>query len=252
MKYTALNLLPIHDRGTIEFRHMAGTKDIEHLMTWINLILSLKKFALRNEPEYIWHRIETLNTTSEYRMFAEEVFGILAQHLFTPLFNKNLAYCITYIKTNCIKNPFKTELISKFSEKSPLYKYMSSSYLDAYLRGYGDMLANVTPPPPRGWLDPTAPPEPTFDWAEPVRPRTDRINRIVPVAPAPFQVWVEPFINTTDMRTINLNQRFTFDTIDSNTLSEAAITELLTGTMEQQPPMSRTTQNLLNRAVRNL
>lgn len=113
-KYTALNLLPIMNKGTIEFRHMSGTKDIERLITWINLLLSLKKFALQKSPEYIWKRINTLNTTSEYRLFAEEVFGEFLPILWNDNFNKAVATCITYVKQFCIRNTFGIQLRQEF------------------------------------------------------------------------------------------------------------------------------------------
>ena len=120
-KYTALNLLPIMQLGTIEFRHLGGTSDIETLMTWINMLLSLKKFALQKDPEYIWNRIQTLNTTSEYRIFGEEVFGNLIQNLWNLDYNENMSECITYIKQFCLKNEFLVELYQKpQNEYTPL------------------------------------------------------------------------------------------------------------------------------------
>lgn len=121
MKYTALNLLPIREKGTVEFRHLNGTKDVKRLMTWINLLLSLKKFALRNPPEYIWNRIETLNTTSEFRMLGEEVFGSLLHNIETSSFNKNIEDCVTYVKTKCIKNLFADEISTNITENSKLF-----------------------------------------------------------------------------------------------------------------------------------
>jgi len=128
-KYTALNLLPITEKGTIEFRHMQGTKDIKKLMTWINLILCLKKFALRNDPEYIWHRVTTLNTTSEYRMFGEEVFGTLIEEIYTNNFNNEVEKCSIYIKNQCLTNFFKEGIKSTIHEKSPLFKYKFPQYM---------------------------------------------------------------------------------------------------------------------------
>ena len=48
LKYTAMNLCPIFEKGTVEFRHLHGTKDIKEIVNWINLILCLKKAALKN------------------------------------------------------------------------------------------------------------------------------------------------------------------------------------------------------------
>jgi hypothetical protein len=78
------------------------------------LILSLKKFALQKSPAYIWNRINTLNTTSEYRLFGEEVFDEYLQLLWNDEFNTGVADCITYVKQFCIKNPFRLELRNAF------------------------------------------------------------------------------------------------------------------------------------------
>lgn len=111
-KYTAMNALPIWDKGTLEFRHLGGTKDIKRILTWINLLLSLKIFALQKPPQYIWDTILSLNTNSQYRMFGEEVFKGLLPILWNDSFNENVAECVSYIKTYCIENEFEKELNS--------------------------------------------------------------------------------------------------------------------------------------------
>lgn len=119
-KYTALNLLPIMQKGTVEFRHLAGTRDIKRIMTWINLILCLKKFALQKNPQYIWERVGSLNTTSEYRLFAEEVFGSLMLELWSDTFNKEVAQGVTYVKVNCINNEFEDFLYENRKKPEPI------------------------------------------------------------------------------------------------------------------------------------
>lgn len=46
-KYTGLNIVPIGDKGTIEFRHMHGTFDHEKLSVWIRLILKMIDYAVK-------------------------------------------------------------------------------------------------------------------------------------------------------------------------------------------------------------
>ena len=75
MKYTALNLVPMNKLGTIEFRHMHGTDDVDKLMTWINLILKMKLYAYKNSTEMVENEIFHLNSNSQYRQFASNVFG---------------------------------------------------------------------------------------------------------------------------------------------------------------------------------
>lgn len=74
-KYTALNLLPIHSQGTVEFRHMHGTADIDKLTTWINLIGSIFAYATATELTALINEIKELNSTSEYDVFFHKVLG---------------------------------------------------------------------------------------------------------------------------------------------------------------------------------
>lgn len=46
-KYSALNIESANRLGTVEFRHMHTTFDAEAILTWVNICLSIKKFALR-------------------------------------------------------------------------------------------------------------------------------------------------------------------------------------------------------------
>lgn len=44
-KYASLNAAPLTTYGTLEFRHMHGTFDVDKMMLWINLILSIVNYA---------------------------------------------------------------------------------------------------------------------------------------------------------------------------------------------------------------
>lgn len=117
-KYTALNLLPVLEKGSIEFRHLHGTNDIRSIITWINLLLSLKVYALSTKQENILDRILTLNTTSDYRTFALEVFkNALGRELFYPEFDKDMSFCITNIKRACLFNEFHLKHIENVQAK---------------------------------------------------------------------------------------------------------------------------------------
>lgn len=80
-KYTGLNLLPTTLYGTIEFRHMTGTSDIDRLSTWINLIFSIKRYALSAKFSDLVSWFSDLNTSSEYLATIHNIFGELTQEL---------------------------------------------------------------------------------------------------------------------------------------------------------------------------
>lgn len=73
-KYTAFNLLPIESLGTIEFRHMGGTKDTKLIMSWVNMILSLRRYAREHSFEQVKEQLFLLNTNSNYLGFVSDVF----------------------------------------------------------------------------------------------------------------------------------------------------------------------------------
>ena len=68
-KYTALNLLPLHTQGTIEFRQMHGTADMEKLTTWTNIIGAICKAAVEISLNDLIAQIKDLNNTSQYEAF---------------------------------------------------------------------------------------------------------------------------------------------------------------------------------------
>lgn len=74
-KYTALNLLPIREQGTIEFRHLEGTCDITRITAWLNIIGSIFKYACEVSYKELRATIANMNSVSNYGAFVENVFG---------------------------------------------------------------------------------------------------------------------------------------------------------------------------------
>lgn len=73
-KYTGLNLLPLFELGTIEFRHMAGTPDINFMFNWFNLVGSLFAFARKTSLEETKKWVVGLNSSSQYETVTKLVF----------------------------------------------------------------------------------------------------------------------------------------------------------------------------------
>jgi len=107
MKYTGINLKPMQELGTIEFRHMHGTKDIQgKIEPWLNMILCLFQFTKQHEYLDIQRRIFELNTTSNYYTFLYDIFGPLAGLLTHSNFHKDMEEGVCYIKTHSLTNTF--------------------------------------------------------------------------------------------------------------------------------------------------
>lgn len=73
-KYTAVNLLPLFTYGTIEFRHMPGTNNLEKILNWVNIIGCMFAYARVHPLEEVKAALTDLNTSSAYIPLAEQIF----------------------------------------------------------------------------------------------------------------------------------------------------------------------------------
>lgn len=126
LKYSGLNLLPLRDKGTIEFRHLYGTRDLKTIQTWLYTILSIFKYARENHPNMVQERVFSLNSTSLYHSFIQEVFGYdLAEYLKDPKhYIKDIEEGISYLKMNSYHNKFRDVVLERYDQKSLLGERM--------------------------------------------------------------------------------------------------------------------------------
>lgn len=80
-KYTALNVLPIWSQGTVEFRHMGGTNDVNKIINWCQLIGCLFEYAKKISLADTKRMFLELNTNSAYSNAIDTVFRQWAQLL---------------------------------------------------------------------------------------------------------------------------------------------------------------------------
>lgn len=80
-KYSGLNLLPIHTQGTVEFRQLGGTKDVDVILDWVNIIQCLRVYALSHNLDEVKAQLFELNTNSNYYQFLQSVFGRYAEYM---------------------------------------------------------------------------------------------------------------------------------------------------------------------------
>jgi len=97
-KYSAINLSRLHDYGTIEFRHLAGTENIKKIGTWTGFILCLAEAATTLSLDEIIKVILSLNTTSKFDLFVTTVFKPPFNKLLTAESTKDFEEGITACK----------------------------------------------------------------------------------------------------------------------------------------------------------
>lgn len=75
VKYSAFNVAPIKTYGTIEYRHMPGTWDIDKILTFINILDYFKETAKKESWDNLNSMILQINTISNYKEFVYKVLN---------------------------------------------------------------------------------------------------------------------------------------------------------------------------------
>lgn len=141
-KYTALNILPARSIGTLEWRHMHGTADMEKITKWLNLIGSIMRYAKQNEFEAVVKIIKELNDTSAYRQFYGDVLGGYLP--FDPKYEVAMAQGVVNAKYSLI-GLGKEKVVKKHNLADEIFNQI-----------YGDRweVAEDAPEEVQAWVDP--------------------------------------------------------------------------------------------------
>lgn len=141
-KYTGLNLAPLSQKGTIEFRHMYGNLNIPLLMSWVNLLGSFKKYATNTTYEDVVRKVLELNTNSEYITFLNEVFGQYGDVLITHNIKEDMEKAVQAIKRYVCGKEIEVKLGYKKEEKKLNTKTLAE-FLDQHAFEVGLVPVNI-------------------------------------------------------------------------------------------------------------
>lgn len=129
MKYTAFNLLPTATQGSVEFRHMPGTSNINKLLGWVEMICRLKTFVYKHSYDTIVDQILHLNSNSMYKQFVESIFGDMTAYLDMSNLLMDMEKPV-YLAKNCsVSNTFHKKVL-----KNPIADSMLGSFLGAWMK----------------------------------------------------------------------------------------------------------------------
>mgnify|MGYP001580900114 CR=1 FL=1 len=127
-KYSCINLIPIHNQGSIEFRHMHGTDDINKLVMWINLLQCLKIYAAENTLDDVLSEIRMLNSNSLYDAFMYKVFKQFVGALERTNLQDDMEECVVAVKQSTLSNEFHQAIFATIIKESSLGEYLYKKY----------------------------------------------------------------------------------------------------------------------------
>lgn len=164
-RYLGLNIASVTKLGTLEFRHLGGTDNIEKILKWINLIFCLKKFAMAHSYEEIKSRIDRLNTNSEYDIFVQDVFGECASSLNRFNLKKDMEHSVSLIKKIRTEHNKLHLKATKNIPESHWYQILTTPKKPAPTMTY---TFSKPPPPPRAPRQPRG--------LRPIEPRREELR----------------------------------------------------------------------------
>lgn len=139
-KYTGCNIIPVKSYGTVEFRHLYGTGSIDTIINWLNVLLTLKEYAMTANLEQLFKTIVDLNTSSEYEQYLNIILGRYRHILSFYDVQHKMEKDVTHIKTILTKKKL-LELTDEFKNskmyslyqntKKPPFKILSKEILKA-------------------------------------------------------------------------------------------------------------------------
>lgn len=128
-KYTALNLKVLKQFGSIEFRHHPGTLDPEEVIEWVNIIMSLKKFAMESDVPV--QKFGSHVSGQGIDAYVESIFGNLTGKLTYPGYESDVMENIRHYQI--FMSGFISESYHKYMEKFSK-KYAGKARADALQR----------------------------------------------------------------------------------------------------------------------
>ena len=124
IRYMGINFASLYEFGTLEFRQLHGTRNEEKVVTWINLLLAIKNYASNVTTKELLEKIFALNTTSQYRGFAQDIFGIIFSKLNLMRLDQDIEKGVCAIKYSILADTFKQRLKREISALSPAIKWL--------------------------------------------------------------------------------------------------------------------------------
>jgi len=118
-KYSGLNLLPIGDKGTLEFRHMHGTFDHKKVSIWIRLLTKLVDYVDQQKTKNIRQMVLSMDRSFDYLELLKEIFG--TDYVYLKYQNYyDIANSINNVKQAFVRPATTTRLLSSI-KKTSLY-----------------------------------------------------------------------------------------------------------------------------------
>lgn len=122
-KYSALNLLSLAKFGTVEFRHYPGTLDLNRILDWINILLSLKANSYNKGPNLFPETFSQVSATTyatnifdHYYTTIQQGYPTLEEDMYSGMrFAQDLLYVDSFAAAT---EQYYKDLMIKFVEKA--------------------------------------------------------------------------------------------------------------------------------------
>jgi Putative amidoligase enzyme len=119
-KYTGLNLIPLKTFGTLEFRHMHGTFDVQKVSIWIRLLTKLVDFVLKSGTNDIRKLLTGSIRDIQFPSLLRQIFGDDDQYMKYESY-ADVAKGVDAVKTSFVEGKATSEIMKAMVNGKGLY-----------------------------------------------------------------------------------------------------------------------------------
>lgn len=120
-KYSGLNLVPLGEKGTIEFRHMHGTNDVNKLVKWVDMLTKLVDFVVKSETGELSKVLFDFNETFNVKLMLLDIFGLGLQDCLQYYDYSTIRESVTNMKQAFISKAGSQQVASERSMEAAFY-----------------------------------------------------------------------------------------------------------------------------------
>lgn len=120
-KYSAFNLLPLAQHGTLEARHMHGTFDLNKVVVWVRMLVSLVDYCAAQDWKALRNFIQQCGPSTDYQQLLRDIFGADAEFLKYQSYDKDIESALGSVMTAFTSSVTTRALLELRDVKAPFY-----------------------------------------------------------------------------------------------------------------------------------
>jgi len=128
-KYTGYNMRTLTNYGTVEFRHMPGTYDLNKLVSWVDIVTKFRDYVTTRPIKEILKSILDTNSRTDYQAMLRDIVGDAHTEFFSKTSNAELHQASLRMRRMVVSKKLHTDLAFQATSTSEYLTDLSTKGL---------------------------------------------------------------------------------------------------------------------------